>query len=138
MRTNDHATRVDIASCPGEKVRVELGDLTRDERVALVALLEIVVDSASTLSEGEVDQVGEIVAALGEDVYQDAVAEVDRRLGDEDALKQFLTTVTRQEARERIYEALLEAALPDSLNKRESSLLEWLAREWQVSVRVDQ
>jgi hypothetical protein len=117
---------------------MELEDLTRDERVALVALLEIVVDSATTLTEGEVDQVREIVAEVGEEAYQDAVAEVDRRLRDEDALKQFLTTITRQDARERIYEAVLEAALPDSLNRRESSLLEWLATEWRVSVRVEQ
>ena len=112
-------------------------DLTRDERIALVALLEMVVDSATILTDGDVAQVNEIMAAVGEQQYQDAVAEVDRRFRDEAAVKQFLATITRQDARERIYAAVLEAALPDSINDREAALLEWLASEWRTSVRFE-
>jgi len=112
-------------------------DLTRDERIALVALLEMVVDSATILTDGDVAQVNEIMAAVGEQQYQDAVAEVDRRFRDEAAVKQFLATITRQDARERIYAAVLEAALPDSINDREAALLEWLASEWHTSVRFE-
>ena len=116
---------------------MELKDLTSDERIALVALLEMVVDSATILTEGDVDQVGEIIAQVGEQPYQDAVDEVDRRFHDEDAVKQFLATITRQEARERIYAAILAAALPDSVNDREAALLDWLASEWRMSVRFE-
>jgi len=116
---------------------MDLTDLTRDERIALVALLEMVVDSTTILTDGDVAQVHEIMAAVGEQQYQDAVAEVDRRFCDEAAVKQFLATITRQDARERIYAAVLEAALPDSINDREAALLEWLASEWHTSVRFE-
>jgi hypothetical protein len=116
---------------------VELKDLTADERVALVALLEMVIDSARVLTEGDVDQVSTIVAQVGERPYQEAVAEVERRFRDEDAVKRFLATIRRQDARDRIYEAVLEAAMPDSINEREAALLDWLASEWQTAVRFE-
>jgi hypothetical protein len=116
---------------------VELKDLTTDERIALAALLEMVVQSAATLTDGDVDQVRDIVAEVGEQAYREAAEEADRRFGDEDAVRRFLTTVTRQDAREVIYEAALDAALPDSINARESELLDWLAKQWRVSVRIE-
>lgn len=129
----------ELTSCGvgATKTGVELKDLTRDERIALAALLEMVVESAATLTDGDVDQVGEIVTEIGEESYRAAADAADERFGDEDAVKQFLTTITRQDARELIYEAVLGAALPDSINNRESELLDWLAREWRVSVRID-
>ena len=42
---------VDIMPVRGEKADVELKDLTPDERLALVVLLEMVMDSATTLTE---------------------------------------------------------------------------------------
>jgi uncharacterized tellurite resistance protein B-like protein len=116
---------------------MELHELSADERVALVALLEMVVDSDTALSDGEVDRVDEIIAAVGEERYREAVDAVERRLRDEAALKTFLKTITRQDARECIYGTVLEAALPDSVNNLESAVLDWLAREWGVSVRID-
>jgi hypothetical protein len=116
---------------------VELKDLTRDERIALAALLEMVVESASTLTDDNVDPMRVIVSAVGKGSYREAADEADRRFDDEDAVRQFLSTITRQDARELIYEAVLAAALPDSINNRESELLDWLAKEWRVSVRIE-
>lgn len=116
---------------------MELKDLALDERIALAALLEMVVESAAPLTEGDVDQVREIVAEIGEQSYREAADEADRRFADEAAVRQFLTTITRQDARELIYEAVLGAAMPDSINNRESELLDWLAKEWRVSVRIE-
>jgi hypothetical protein len=116
---------------------VELKDLTRDERIALAALLEMVVESASTLTDDNVDPMRAIVSAVGKGSYREAADEADRRFDDEDAVRQFLSTITRQDARELIYEAVLAAALPDSINNRESELLDWLAKEWRVSVRIE-
>ena len=116
---------------------MELKDLTRDERIALAALLEMVVESAATLTDDNVDPMRATVTAVGERSYREAADEADRRFGDEDAVRQFLKTITRQDARELIYEAVLAAALPDSINNRESELLDWLAKEWRVSVRIE-
>lgn len=113
---------------------MELKDLTSDDRVAL---LELGMDSAATLTASDVDRVREIIAEVGEGSYCEAVEEAERRFADEDAVKTFLTTITRQDARERIYAAVIEAALPDSINHRESALLDWLATAWRVSVRID-
>jgi hypothetical protein len=117
---------------------MELSDLSRDERIALVALVELVVESDPTVTEEEVDRVQAIIDAIGEPAYRDAVAEVDERFGDEEDLRKCLRTVTRQEARELIYEATLEAAIPDVIGVRESQLLEWLAKEWGMVLRFEE
>ena len=117
---------------------MELSDLTREERIALVALVEFVMESDATVSDDEVDQVQAIVDEIGEPAYREAVAEVDERFGDEDELKAFLRTVDRQQARETIYEAALEAAIPNAIGTRESQLLEWLAKEWKIALRFEE
>jgi hypothetical protein len=116
---------------------MELNELTPEERVALVALLELAVEADATVSEDEVDELREIVEAVGEESYRAAAAEVDTRFQSEDELKAFLQTITRQEARELIYEAVLEAALPDAIGAREAALLDWLAKEWAVTVQFE-
>lgn len=115
---------------------VEIRDLTHDERIALVALLELVVESDANVSEGELDEIAAVADELGAEEYRALAAEVDRRFADEDALKTFLRTISRQEAREVIYGAALEAALPEAVGVRESEALDWLAAEWKVSVVV--
>ncbi len=130
--------QIDIAAGAGNKGTMELGDLRREERVALVALVELVVESDPAVTEDEVDRVQAIIDEIGEAAYRDAVAEVDERFGDEEELRAFLRTITRQEARELIYEAALEAAIPDVIGSRESQLLEWLAKEWGVALRFEE
>jgi hypothetical protein len=117
---------------------MELNELTREERIALVALLELAVEADATVSDDEVEELQETVDAIGADAYREAAAEVDNRFRDEDDLKAFLRTITRQEARELIYEAVLEAVMPDAIGAREAALLEWLAKEWSVTVRFEE
>jgi len=116
---------------------MELNELTREEQVALVALLELVIESDAGVSESEAEQIDRIVDKIGEDAYRSAAEEADDRFQDEDDLKAFLPTITRQDARECIYEAILEAAIPDAIGVRESELLEWLAQQWNVAVEFE-
>lgn len=116
---------------------MELSELTREERIALVALVEFVVESDATVSEEEVDQVQAVVDQIGQAAYRAAVAEVDERFGDEEELKAFLRTIVRQDAREAIYAAVIETAIPDAMGAHESQLLEWLAKEWQITLRFE-
>ena len=116
---------------------MELNELTHDERLALVALVEVVVSSDTEVSASEERQIGNLAAAFGDDAYRALVDEADERFADEDALKQFLTGITRQDARDLIYGTVLDSALPDVIDTHESSLLGWLATTWGVTVQYD-
>jgi hypothetical protein len=117
---------------------MELSQLTANEQIALVALLELVIESNARVSEVEADRIDAVVAAIGEEAYRAAATEVDDRFDDEDALRAFLPTITRQAARELIYGTILEAAIADTVDARESDLLEWLADAWQISTQIDE
>lgn len=116
---------------------MELTDLSHDERLALVALIEAVIGSDATVSDEEASHISRLAAAFGDDAYRALAAEADERFEDEAALKSFLTTLTRPEARELIYGTVLDAALPDVIDRHESSLLGWLATEWGITVQFD-
>lgn len=115
---------------------MDLNQLTAEEHIALVALLELVIESNARVSEAEADRIDAVVAAIGEDAYRSAAAEVDRRFHDEEDLRAFVSTITRQEAREIIYGTVFEAAITDTVDAHESDLLEWLAGVWQIATQV--
>ena len=116
---------------------MELNELTHDEKLALVALVEVVVASDTEVSENEQDRIADLAAAFGEDAYRALVDEADERFADEEALKSFLTGITREDARELIYGTVLESALPDVIDTHESSLLGWLATAWGITVQFE-
>jgi hypothetical protein len=117
---------------------MELNQLTEEEQIALVALLELVIESNARVSEEEADCIDAVVAAIGEDAYRRTAAEVDRRFHDEEDVRAFVSTITRQDAREVIYETVLEAAISDAVDRHESELLEWLAGVWQITAQIDE
>jgi hypothetical protein len=117
---------------------MELSDLTREERVALAALLELVVDSNATVSDDELREVRHVVDAVGDVAYAEAADQAAARFRDEADLKAFLPSITRQEARELIYGAVLETAIPDAMNAHESAILNWLGKAWGVAVRIEE
>jgi hypothetical protein len=120
------------------KPGMELSDLMREERVALAALLELVVESNATVSDDELKEVQHVVSAVGDVAYAEAADEAAARFRNEADLKVFLPSITRQEARELIYGAVLEAALPDAMGAHESAMLNWLGKEWSITVRIDE
>jgi len=116
---------------------MELRDLSHEERLALVALLEVVLESDRAVSDGEVADIDRVVGELGRDEYQRLVSEVDRRFPTEDELKAFLPSITRQDARELIFGTVLDTAIEDSVDPRESEFLDWLATLWNVRVELE-
>lgn len=116
---------------------MELTDLSHDERLALVALIEAVVGSDARVSDDEASHIARLAAAFGDDAYRALATEADERFADEAALKTFLTALGRPEARELIYGTVLDAALPDVIDRHESSLLGWLATAWGITVQFD-
>ena len=117
---------------------MELTDLNKEEQIALAGLLEFVVLASGHVTDDEQAEIDVIIEALGEDAYDAAVAEVDKRFSDEQALRKFLSTISRQEAREVIYGTVIEAAMTDTVEGRESALLDWLAGEWSVEVKYEE
>jgi hypothetical protein len=117
---------------------MELADLNQNEQIALAGLLEFVVLASGHVTEDEEQELDAITEALGEENYRKAVEQVDKRFTDEKAFRTFLSTIDRQEAREVIYGAVIEAAMTDTVEGRESALLEWLAEEWDVEVTYDE
>ena len=117
---------------------MELADLSKDEQLALAGLLEFVVLASGHVTEDEELEIKAIVEAIGEETYRAAVNQVDKRFPDEQALRVFLSSIGRQEAREIIYGTVMEAAMTDTVEGRESALLEWLAKEWKVEVTYEE
>ena len=116
---------------------MELSDLDHDERLALVAVMERVIGSDAEVSEEEQAEIDRVADAFGDEAYRAIATEADDRFTDDEALKAFLAATGRREARELIYGTALAAALPDAVDERESSLLEWLAKTWQITVRFE-
>lgn len=117
---------------------MELSDLTHDERLALVALVEAVIASDAKVSDDEAGHIERLAAVFGDENYRTLAEEADERFADEADLKTFLSALLRQEARELIYGTVLDAALPDVIDEHESSLLGWLATEWGITVQFEE
>ena len=116
---------------------MELRDLNHDERLALVALLELVLESDRTAADGEVAEIDRVIDALGREEYQRLVTEVDRRFPTEVELQAFLPSIVRQDARDLIYGTALDTAIEDAVDMFESRLLDWLAKLWNVRVEFE-
>jgi hypothetical protein len=117
---------------------MELADLNQNEQIALAGLLEFVVLASGHVTQDEQFEIDDIVEAIGQDNYRRAVDEVDKRFADETTLRKFLSTIEREEARELIYGVVIDAAMTDTVEGRESELLEWLAKEWKVEVKYEE
>jgi uncharacterized tellurite resistance protein B-like protein len=121
-----------------QEAPMELADLNKDEQLALAGLLEYVVLASGHVTDEEENEIQTIVEALGEDSYRAALEEVDKRFTDEPALRAFLGKIDRQDARELIYGTIFEAAMADTVEGRESALLDWLAEAWKIEVQYEE
>jgi hypothetical protein len=112
-------------------------DLSRDEKLALVALTELAVISDRDITDNEVAKVEEIVEALGEETFQELAEEAEQRFAERATLKTFLMSIKGQDARETIYTAVLSESLADTIPHAQAEFLDWLAQEWQVPVTME-
>jgi len=115
---------------------MELHELNDNERTALVGLVKAVIFADGRVSEDEENEVADIIDAIGEEAYQKHMDAFEERFPDEASFQKFLTTITRQEARELIYGTILDGAAADAIEGGESELLSWLATAWDLEVTV--
>ena len=113
-----------------------LNQLSAEEQLALVALVRLAVGADGYATDDEVKQLRAMIAALGKQTYLRAAQEADERFSDEEDLWRFLTTIKRPQARELIYETVLEAVLADAPSEPETKLLDRLTAIWHIKARV--
>src|SRR3569623_3586816 len=106
---------------------MDLDDLNDVVKTALVGLVKTVILADRTVSEDEMEEVDQIVAALGEESYQQHLDAFESRFTDEVSFQKFLQTITRQDARELLYGTVLSGAAADAIEGGASELLSWLA-----------
>jgi hypothetical protein len=116
---------------------MELNELNREERLALLGLMESVATADLRASADEAAEVGEVADAFGEQEYRTCLDEAERRFCDDPALRAFLRTIVRQEARELIFGYAFDLAASDAVGNSETAILDWLALEWNIEVRFE-
>jgi hypothetical protein len=116
---------------------MELTELNQNERLALVALIEATVRADHGVSEQEEEALADIIDALGEGAYREAVEAADQKFKSEADLKAFLQGIQREDARGLIYGTVLDMAMSDVVTGAESPLLSWLATTWNVEAAIE-
>ncbi|MDZ4695267.1 MAG: TerB family tellurite resistance protein [Deltaproteobacteria bacterium] len=117
---------------------MNIEELNPDERLALVALVKTVILADGHVSTEEVEELEDLVDALGEPAYQALLTEAERRFKTEKSMKDFLKTITGEDAREVILGTVMEMALSDSVDRSESELLDWLAETWEIEIQYEE
>ena len=111
---------------------IQLKDLAETEQLALGALLRLLVRLDGQFSEAESEALQEIALDFGEKRFWKVMEDAAQKSPNEEAIRVLAAGVSRQPARELIYGLVLGVAMSDVIQGRESSLLEWLRKEWKV------
>ena len=109
-----------------------LDSLTADEKLALVALLKLVVRADRELSSDEVKELNEVARQMGPDEWRATVDRARERFRTAQEVTQFAETITRQQAQRLIHKLLVRAARADGIVPEEASILLWLAKLWRI------
>jgi formylmethanofuran:tetrahydromethanopterin formyltransferase len=111
---------------------MHLIDLLPEESLALVALSRAVASADGTITPLEGQVIAAMAAELGEATYRKLFAKAAQSFPDQAALKKFLATIERPEARSLIYESILALAAVDSISEEEEPLMAWLQEAWEI------
>ena len=110
-----------------------ISELTHEQLVGLVGLLEAVAMAEQTVTGPEQEVLSGVVNVVGEEMYRALIEDADNRFADLDALKAFLEGIVDQSTRDIIYGTVWqEAVATPSVNHDESALLAWLASTWSI------
>ena len=115
---------------------MELADLNQDERTAVVGLMKLVVMSEDNVTEDELEYVEALVDAFGEGEYQRTLDAFEKRFTDEASFRSFLRGIGREDARELIFATVLEGAGEGALDGKETDLLDWLSKAWNIKIEI--
>jgi hypothetical protein len=111
-----------------------ISGLSYEQKLALVALLELFVMADGEVTEGEIKEINQIAEALGDEEYRELMNEADSRFKDIENLKELLKTIKERAARELIYGLLLEEVMTAPSPAKIPDILDWIKNEWQIEV----
>src|SRR5262249_37458992 len=111
---------------------MQLIDLLPEESLALVALSREIARADGAITRLEGRAIAVIAAELGEATYRRLFAKAAQSFPDQAALKAFLASIERPEARAIIYETILGLAAADSISAEEEPLMVWLHTTWNI------
>jgi len=111
-----------------------LTELSHEQKLALVALLELFTMADGTVSDGEVAQINRIADGLGDVAYRDLLDETEERFADVEMLKASLLAINERAARELIYGLVMEEVMHSPSTIPSPELLDWLKEKWEIEV----
>jgi uncharacterized tellurite resistance protein B-like protein len=110
------------------------GDLTDEERLALVGLLKVVIQADKLYGRLESVELKRLASQIGSDRFHEAVEQARVRFPSVDAIKEHAATIERPAARALIFEAVQGMALADQqLKPEELEVMRWLAELWRLA-----
>ncbi len=108
--------------------------LDHEQKLALVAMLELFAMADGIVSDGEAAQINTIAEGLGDEAYRELLNEAEVRFADVDMLKSSLLTIKERGARELIYGLLMEEVMNSPAVGPSPELLDWLKDTWEIDV----
>ena len=111
---------------------MQLINLLPEESLALVALSRAIARADGTITPLEGRAIAVMAAELGEATYRKLFAKAAESFPHQAALKEFLATIERPEARSLIFESILALAAADSISEEEEPLMVWLQETWEI------
>jgi uncharacterized tellurite resistance protein B-like protein len=114
---------------------MNLTDLTEDERLAFVGLVQQIVGLDEHKSAEEMEEFRAIAAEMGKVEFDDAFRKALAKFANRDQVIAFARTIERQGAREIIHTCLTDLASADFVSEPERALLREIAGIWGLKVR---
>lgn len=112
---------------------MDLADLTTDEEAVLLGWMREIIQTDGEYSDEERAEVIQLRTHLGAERFDRAIVAANERFENRAALKDGAKALTRQEARQAIYDFLKELAGSDELTADEEKPLKWLASWWAIA-----
>ena len=116
---------------------MELRELERHEVVVLAGLLRFAALADNRVSGDEAAKLRAISEAVGQALYDEAAAVAGEEIADFEALRERVTRVTRDAAKELIFGTVLDLSIEDSVDPGEGRLLQLLSDAWGVTVEFE-
>lgn len=113
---------------------MEIADLDRAERIALVGLTQQIVKADKQLTPDEEKAVDQLAEKMGKDAFYANLEEARKLFKTPDGMSAAVGAVSRVEAREFIFETLRDLAGADGMDRKEAQILVWTAKQWGLEI----
>lgn len=110
-----------------------LDDLHREEKLAFLGLLRVLVRVDGEFSREEAQAMHAIARKVGSADFWRSMAESQSIYVTPDQVFEAARGVDRDDVRRFVYDCLLEVASVDGIDPSEEQLLAWLRHEWGLS-----